>query len=816
MSGENSDNFEKVYATGSQLDFLNRSTTEGDQVPEALNSYLNDSALSDAEWYDDPTMAAMMFLDGVTFGFSDEMAAGASAAMSVLAGSDKDYASLYSDTVINMEAERNAYQAQFPVASMALNVAGGLALAPFSMTGNLARVAGAGVTAASRLAPTATKALAQATSGISPAVSSVISRVAPVAAPLAEIGATGALAGVGYAQQGADLEQAAIDGLTSALYTGVALKGLGKTVDIASRQRVARNLRTEQGFESLNIIGSNGTLEKLYRGVVKDLPLAKGLIATQNKKFIAPLESRVKEGEARVSMLRDKNNLNAYLGKEEAFAAKLLKDQEAKASKGLTESQKLSTQKIADQHNTVLAAQTAKINQRLIDATKEFRIKAFDSSMPASAGVVGRAKILSKPNTNDAFSELSQTWTNKGFEVIKSKNFTLDPQLLMEKIRTRVGAELDDAEVLYGLKPAEINNMIGTFITKNLDEKGVISGKSVQDLRNKISSSAYTKSDNLKQVGVAQVNRKILDELNSAIKSQLSPSQQKMLAQDMSSYQHFITLTDAVANASVKGAKGAFDSQQWLTALKRNTGARKFSAGQGVLYKEANELNGVASDVAAQTKKAADISGVLQKTKIEAAIGVVNKEASDLNKKFMNEKLINMDVAKAEYEAAMKMLAKNTEELQQLKTLMPNKASSISNYTPAVVMVGLAQAVDGGFSGGSAAATGAAIGKFLGSEFGQTLLAGQTQAQRAVAAGLQKSRGATSRIGAAAQRETVRQESSDPNLQEKLMTARIGSPSAKAALFRQLSVTGELERLRSVDSASYKALEEAWRAQSQN
>ena len=56
----------RVYASGDTLSIL-RGTTQDvkrrkEYAPEGMHALLNESPITDESWYDDPTMAAMMFL----------------------------------------------------------------------------------------------------------------------------------------------------------------------------------------------------------------------------------------------------------------------------------------------------------------------------------------------------------------------------------------------------------------------------------------------------------------------------------------------------------------------------------------------------------------------------------------------------------------------------------------------------------------------------------------------------------------------------------------------------------------------------------
>jgi hypothetical protein len=808
----------KTYATGDTLSIL-RGTTEEQEtrkqyVPEGMNSLLSGSAVSDESWYDDPKMAAMMFLDGVVFGFSDEMAAAASAFSKRLSGSTESYDSLYTKTVMEMEAERAAYQEKFPEASLALNVAGGLALTPFG--GTIARGATSLASRAAAAAPTATKAISQVASGVPSSVSNVLSK-GTVAAPFAEMAAIGGLSGIGYAQQGADLGEAALDGMISALQTGVALKAVGTTARIASDQRVSRKLRTEEGFKGLSMSEDGAALENIYKGVVKDLPFARGLIDQQNKKYIAPFESRVANGQARLNLIKETSGMTKYIKDQEDFSAAALKKNEEFQLKGIKEAAANAEAKIIDRRNVALLARTQKLNQAVIDAENEFRKKAFTLSLPASISKKTQDSILSKKNVNEAFSELSENWTTKGFEVVNNRSFRINTTQFTNQLQSRVAKELDDAFDLYGLSKKDIDTAIASFITRNTNPQGWISGKDISSLRNKVSAKVGS-FDNARQAGISLLNKKILDQVNDVIRSSLKkPSEIAKFESDLKNYKHFVSLRDAVAASSRKGAKGAFSGSEWLSSLSKNLGTRQFASGKGVLYKEANELNEYTSKVDALTKKAAQSSARLQKAKIASAVGVLEGEAKSLAKKQTEAQLNGMDDIVQQYNSIQAKLTRDSEQLKKVKELMPSTSPNDGRFSYIYgSMVGLGGALTGGGIGGILGiASLAPVGKFLGSETGQLILAGQTQAQKSIAKGLDRIQPVASAVSRSAQIESARQDAEALDLSEKMRIARTGTASAKAALYRQLAAKGELQNFKKSSGEYFNVIEAAWKSQQQ-
>lgn len=124
-----------------------------EDIDQAFNSNSNVRPASDGEislakgteiasgsWYEDPIMASRAFLDGVTFGFSDEIGAGMAAGFAKVTGAagDSSYTDVYKTMVQGLEDERSAYESENLGASIGLNVAGAIATAPLSIAAKTA------------------------------------------------------------------------------------------------------------------------------------------------------------------------------------------------------------------------------------------------------------------------------------------------------------------------------------------------------------------------------------------------------------------------------------------------------------------------------------------------------------------------------------------------------------------------------------------------------------------------------------------------------------------------------------------------------
>ena len=68
----------------------------------------------------------------------------------------------------------------------------------------------------------------------------------------------------------------------------------------------------------------------------------------------------------------------------------------------------------------------------------------------------------------------------------------------------------------------------------------------------------------------------------------------------------------------------------------------------------------------------------------------------------------------------------------------------------------------------------------------------------------------TEQAGRVIGREAVRQDQQDFTLSEQNTVARLGNDKAKAAAYRRLEASGNLEQLRSRNFAGFKSLKEAF------
>ena len=189
---------------------------------------------ADPTWQDRANAA----LQGMTFGFADEIGTGIAAGAAKLAGSDEDYSDIYSQMMASEQAKRDKYAAANPTENLALNLVGGLA----SGGAGLAKAVPAGLKGAKLLA---------ARTGVG--------------------AGEGAVAGFGSGREGERLEGAGEGALLGGLMGGgiSALGAGGKgLLNQAGKRRVAKPLGYGDEFTPINVADEGGMIGDFYRNTV--------------------------------------------------------------------------------------------------------------------------------------------------------------------------------------------------------------------------------------------------------------------------------------------------------------------------------------------------------------------------------------------------------------------------------------------------------------------------------------------------------------------------------------------------------------------
>jgi len=776
-------------------------------APDSLKPLLNKNEISDQSWYEDPAMVARMVIDGATFGFSDEIAAAVGAGLQTALGKSESYSSSYASIVDRLEAERTAYEANNKGAAIGLNIVGGLLTAPISLTGSLARGVGLAGKGLSRALP-----VSKSLTGLPTEIARVVDAGASVATKYptissvarsgAEMAAQGALAGVGFSERGEDNLDAALEGALLSITTGAAMKGIGKAVQASTARRVVEDLGQGDDFIPLNIVDSDGKAGKIYRSVIGNLPIARTLLKNQTDRIAAPLKQDIKNISDKI-VAREQSATSKFLDAQTNSLKSLHENAQKKIAAGISEAEEQALIQANINRQANLTARVQKLEKYYSDVEAKFRRDVSEASLPSSIRASEKSKVLDAKNTmQDVNNILSESWTKRGFEVLKNRSFKVSPDSLMKKIDMNAGDEISDIAQLYGVSKAKIPEIINDFISSNV-VNGRISGEKLSDLRNTISRSAYTLSQ---QGGESAVRgfamRKVLGEIEETITDQLTPANLAKFQADKKAYKTFLNLSDSIATSSKQiGKKGSFSPQDWMNSLYKNS-RKDLSKGKAVFQKEADSFSALRERIDLDLEKAKDL------TKNFSSLTLKAKEASLATKEVELLKQQTMAARRASQDEirSLNMLKKDLDDkkaqLKAIQNTLP-KNDNISNLTSTGIVTGL-------FTGYSDFASIAAFGALAATPSFQRAVAGQTSLQQAASQGIKKITPAAEALRKASQIGVVAEEASEATLREQLNTARLGTPEAKAAMFRKLYSEGKLERLRSIDPAAFNSLKQAY------
>lgn len=501
-------------------------------------------------WYEDPLNATRAVLDGVTYGFSDEISAGVLATLAHIAVPEANYSDVYNAHMAELQQERNIYTANNPKASLALNFVGGV-LSPINKP--LGLVVGKAVSVAAPLskkmatlvnlspkpipgtAQVVQEALRQgAVRPVSAVAAPVIKPTAMEAAgqfvrknlPVAVAG--GALYGAGAAEPSARTEGAIRGAVTGAVATPLfaAFPAIGS---IMSRRRVAQELGKGPTFVPLTLaadVKANPWLSMFYRNIVGRSFVGRTAMDNQAQRWYTPIMNKV---DNLTSNLNELKNLSVKTYETVSARAKA----EASKMAGIVRNkQKLTSQQI----NTIIgdianlekkianaSADAAQLEQATIAVEQLFRSQAFQQALPDSFSTATRGAILEAlelGQADKALRILRTAWQDEAFPMLNDRKFRIgvpktrevpvpDDQLTLtdrlsgrrpattesfvdlDAIASKVVRAMEDEGSLDFLASSEnkidyVKREVINFLKRAVDEEGFISGAELATLRGRI------------------------------------------------------------------------------------------------------------------------------------------------------------------------------------------------------------------------------------------------------------------------------------------------------------------------------------------
>ena len=292
------------------------------------------------------------------------------------------------------------------------------------------------------------------------------------------------------------------------------------------------------------------SLEYGYNKIVRHAFGADSLIAQQQKRWTTLADQELANAEKTIaSAIKDADSRLAATTKQ-AEAVRLRETEAALEAQNLTAAErKIASNEIAD--NLKLNA-VADADAATNAAEAALRVQAHKNSIPSGATKEEIDLIFSLPNLHERQKSINALWNKYGFEMLKGKEFTVNPQEVAVKLRTALG---DEAELLAGLsgsKPVNAAGVIEEYIQSYVKNGNVINGDTLNKLRTTVAQMA----NKLGTEGADASNRIVLKKLVSILDDitfpQLSASEQAAFLAQKEQWGQNIIVRDAITKATKK------------------------------------------------------------------------------------------------------------------------------------------------------------------------------------------------------------------------------------------------------------------------
>lgn len=615
--------------------------------------------LEEGSWYDDPMMATRMVLDGVWFGWADELGAHAATAMVKLTGNgaDKSYDEIFDDIYANIKGQEAEYKKDHGTAAAVLSGAGSL---------------------------------------VSPA-----NFVAPgggLTTQVARAGVEGAIYGAGEAGEGNRLG-GAVEGATWGAGTGAAMQGLGFVYKGLRQRRITQELGSGESFVPITQAANPGDatesfIHSIYRDVVGPSWGGNAKIKQQEARLLSPLATKSATATERLAKAKDnateavkqvrKTNAQARPVMK-AEARRVFDETSADLDRGLNEI--TSTIKTEASFIPIKAART--LDQVTEEAAEAFRVKAFLESIPEGTPVDKIDDVIGNLNSspNKAMRMVDDLWSENGFKMLKDRKFQVNADNIEKQMLERL--KKDPLFDLTGTADADIMMARLKEVINENTSRGWIDGETLSKIRSSLGSKAAQFSDQGGQDAVKfAMLRELQDVLNDHVKNSLGKGAREQFEKHVAGWKANVTLRGAVTAASKKaGGLGRFDADDWVASIAKNS-PRDARQGTGVLRTEADDLAVMLRDRDKALKTTADTAMMNLEANKLAAIKA-NKVRLAKAKDKLNQELVDIErkgnadlakqVRKAENKAAINELEAQEQQLNQMYTTLKKQSTSDDN-----------------------------------------------------------------------------------------------------------------------------------------
>lgn len=667
----------------------------------------------------DEVAGALTFLEGLTFGFSDEIGLGISAGIQAIT-SDESIGDIYDRERAEYKARLKAFEEANPNAAMALEI-GGAVVNPLNFMGKIKGIVQLGARAAGE----------------------------------------GALYGIGKGESLEDRATKAVEGAVYGLAGAGVVSAGGFLLKGAFGRRVAEDLQKADGsFTPITLAvketdgGVADFVRRGYRDVVAP-SFGGGAIREQENIFIQGVQTA--ESVAKKNL----DDLKTLAKKEIAEVSNNLRTGIEDVNEKLAQSKALVADEAEDAKD-VISRFYASLDQNTMNGisrharkakeVKEsmetgFRVQAFNASLPASTLKADRDFILNASTPNQQLERLSEVWASRGFSSIKGKKYKFS----LEDLATRIRGKLEGQEFLRWA--GETKDSIGTFVNKNVSliaediVDGKIDGARLAAIRSGVGRAAGQKSDVVESAVLEQVR----DAIDDIIYKQLTPKQKQAFIADKKAWQTNTVLRKVVEDNSAEvGKRGVFTPEDWVKTIKK---VSPYSAriGKGALRNEAESIGmtikKLDENVKASAKSLSDKLDLRKQRELtrqkrlkQARQAKLRSEATTLKRRMRQEAEVAKDFAsnKVGQDKLVAEIASLDSEIKRLNQLRSPARPTWYHVMAANNMLGSGIAVVGNIGKGvGMVAASTPLGRALASPTGQKVLAGQTATQQAAMRGVE-------------------------------------------------------------------------------
>lgn len=753
-------------------------------------SGLRGEETANENWLEDPMMAARAALDGYFWGWSGEVGASVAAALykTFDMGSEeegvqlperfknmseeelnaagvelpkttekKSYTSLRREMLTQLEEEQADWAENNIALNLGMTVLGGFgsgsavyntAKTLLKSTGNLVSTApiikplvqarqqaqvtkSLGALEATPAPLTALQASIQAVPQVGRSALQTAAREAPALA------ATGVLAGAGFAQQGEDITQAAIEGAVFSVGLGIPLQTtLNYALDGVTRQKIAQQLGKGKDFIPIGLATLRDSVSKFernlnwtYNKIVNKSFGGDSLIEQQQKRWTQAADSELNKSNKIVESLKeDANKQLANVKQTQSLKlsdAKLNVSNKERLNKQAEE--ELKREALDNIRQKAVLDTDAAVNK--LEAG--FRIETTNAAIPSGLPVKVKKAIDQAEDQHSKIELIKQAWSNHGYSMLKNRKFRISPEAVAIQVNNAVGEDAAFAAQLAGTPVVNMKKLIAEHLQKYVGKGDWIDGAQLNKLRTKVATQAND------QMGTSAglILRDLVRVLDDAVLPQLPKSTQTVFKQQQQQWRNLLAAKEATFSAI--GKNGSYTPEQYLSAIGKVNKEAAIS-GLGPNQRKASEIITLKN----QRDEVISKSAKRQENKVRiTAQAKANKELLKAQKEVRR-----LELAAKSRTSSAEQTANNQRQLEQALLVQQGRKDAVEGFKkvaakpdapiwekiPATLLLGGLNPLTYLTGGTAGLAIGAGTGRLAATQSVQRALVGQAEWQKSL------------------------------------------------------------------------------------